>query len=612
MRVLVLGFDAFDPVAFDRLSGEGRLPNLTRYADAGGYAPFAVSNPPQSEVSWTSIATGLNPGGHGMFDFVHRNPATYGLSVSLLPTKRSLAGTQFVPPHRARTIFDQVAYQGYPATSLWWPATFPARPESPVRTLPGLGTPDVQGRLGVGTLFASEPSSITGEGRKTDLAELRRLKDGRYRGVLHGPTRKKRKGTYVSSVDVELDVLSDDSARLTIDGRPHALTRGLWSDILEVSFRMGRLLAVRSLTRVILTQTRPEVRMYSLPLQIHPLHTTWRYASPRSFVQQLWKSCGPLLTLGWPQDTTALEEGCISDEQFQALCTSIFDARECVLMQQLAHFREGILAVVFDSLDRLQHMYWSRRPEIVDEWYVRLDSLLGRVEDLLAAQGGDQTKIIVVSDHGFAELNYKVHLNRWLVEQGHLVTRAIDAPNDLQNADWSQSQAYAIGLNSMYLNLQGREGQGCVPAEDRAELAGRIRSGLLAWRGPDGLPVVQDAWLQGDVFQGPLTEHGPDVVVGYSPGYRASQDTGLGKWKDVAVERNLDRWGADHCMDPAAVPGVLFCNQGLRGFPRPSYRDFPFLAIGEAPDERGTYAPAGLTEEDSETVEERLRGLGYL
>jgi hypothetical protein len=121
MHTLILGFDAFHPGLFERLSGEGKLPHLTRYAEAGGYARFAVANPPQSEVSWTSIATGLNPGGHGIFDFVHRDPASYALIVSLLPTQRGLAGTQFVPPSRAQTIFDEAARLGYPATALWWP-----------------------------------------------------------------------------------------------------------------------------------------------------------------------------------------------------------------------------------------------------------------------------------------------------------------------------------------------------------------------------------------------------------------------------------------------------------------------------------------------------------
>jgi hypothetical protein len=65
------------------------LPNLGKYLESGGYSRFGIANPAQSEVSWTSIATGLDPGGHGLFDFVHRNPANYSLHVSLLPTKKN-------------------------------------------------------------------------------------------------------------------------------------------------------------------------------------------------------------------------------------------------------------------------------------------------------------------------------------------------------------------------------------------------------------------------------------------------------------------------------------------------------------------------------------------
>jgi hypothetical protein len=125
MQTLIVGLDAFDPTVFERLATQGRVPNLARFLEIDGYRHFSVANPPQSEVSWTSIATGLNPGGHGIFDFVHRDPATYLPYVSLLPTKSGLAGTQFVPPSTASTIFDQAIRKGYPATVLWWPATFP-------------------------------------------------------------------------------------------------------------------------------------------------------------------------------------------------------------------------------------------------------------------------------------------------------------------------------------------------------------------------------------------------------------------------------------------------------------------------------------------------------
>ena len=613
MQTLILGLDAFDATIFEQLSEQGRLPNLTEYVKISGYARFAVANPPQSEVSWTSIATGLNPGGHGIFDFVRRDSATYTLSVSLLPTKRGFAGAQFIPPYTARTIFDQAVRQGFPATVLWWPATFPARPESPVRTLPGLGTPDIHGRLGVGTLFSTNADELIDEERKTPVVALKRCGKDRYTGLVRGPMRKKREGVHQSALELQLDLTSDKSARLTIDKHSIELTEGVWSPILKVSFNLGRFLSVRSLTRVILTQIRPDVRLYVLSLQLDPLHSPWRYATPRAFVKQTWKACGPFLTLGWPQDTTGLEEQCITDSQFLNLCESILSTREHVLMHHLQHFREGILASVFDSLDRVQHMFWRDRPDIVEEWYVKLDALVGRVKERLSELGKGQTRIVIVSDHGISDFNYKVHLNRWLVERGYLVTKGNDESGGLQNTDWSQSQVYAVGLNGLYLNLEGREGHGCVQASQKDPLINKLQDELLGWWGPDGRPVVQQAWRQDDAFEGPLTAYGPDIVVGFSPGYRASAQTGLGKWEKTTVEPNRDHWGADHCINPQAVPGVLFSNQDLSNFPHPSYRDIPALTIGTTPDQSGSAPPPpAYSDEDEEIIEERLKSLGYL
>ncbi len=612
MQTLILGLDAFDPAIFERLSEQGRLPNLSKYAETGGYARFTVANPPQSEVSWTSIATGLNPGGHGIFDFVHRNPATYNLFVSLLPAQRGFGGTQFASPHTARTIFDHAVEQGFPATVLWWPATFPAQLGSPVRTLPGLGTPDIQGRLGVGTIFSSN-ADLSDEGRKTPVVTLNRVGQDRYTGQLSGPVRKKRQGVQESRLELQLELTSDKSARLTIGKHSFELVEGRWSPILELSFKIGFFLSLRALTRVTLTQVRPDVQLYVLPLQLHPLHSPWRYATPPGFVKKIWRACGPFLTLGWPQDTTGLEDRGITDRQFLDLCASILSTREYILMHQLEQFREGILASVFDSLDRIQHMFWRDRPDIVEEWYVKLDGLVGRVEERLAALRKSQTRMVIVSDHGFSNFDYKVHLNRWLVDRGYLVTKKDGQKGSLQGVDWSQSRAYAIGLNSIYLNLAGREGQGCVQANQKKALLNKLRVDLLAWSGPDNRPVVQQAWRQSEAFEGPLTAYGPDMVVGFSPGYRASAQTGLGTWEEIALEPNRDHWGGDHCIHPQAVPGVLFSNQDLSNFPHPSYHDIPALTI-EAPLDHSNSAPPApsYSDEDEEVVEERLRSLGYL
>ncbi len=183
MKTIILGFDFFDPVVFEDMAGQNKLKNLSKFVEAGGYSRLEVCSPPQTEVSWTSIATGADPGGHGIFDFVHRDPSTYAPYVSILPMKKTAVGEQFVPPYIAKTLFEEAAEMGYPATALWWPAMFPARPELPVNTLPGLGTPDIRGQLGVGTLFSTEDEKKS----KTAVTRFESSGKGRYTALLNGP-----------------------------------------------------------------------------------------------------------------------------------------------------------------------------------------------------------------------------------------------------------------------------------------------------------------------------------------------------------------------------------------------------------------------------------------
>lgn len=609
MKTILLGLDAFSPQVFERLDGQNRLPNLGRMAQRGDYAPLEVANPPQSEVSWTSIATGLDAGGHGMFDFVHRDPQTYGLTVSLLPTQRGLWGVQFIPPFTAHTIFDQAVYDGFSATSLWWPAMFPARPQSPVRTIPGLGTPDIHGRLGVGILFTNDIHHPPRLG-KTRVCFWRKGSGNTYHGQLPGPIQHKKNATEEMKLDLVLEIKDEQVALCRVGKQTVPLRLGEWSPVLEFAFPTGWFTTVKVVTRIILTQIKGEVRLYFLPLQIHPLASPWHYAAPRPFIQKIWRQFGPFLTLGWPQDTTGLEDGCISDDQFLALCDTIFAARESILFYLLDSFQEGVLGSVFDSLDRIQHMFWRTRPDVIEAWYVRLDHLVERVQQRLNETKRQGTQLLVVSDHGFADFNYKVHLNRWLIEHGFLAA-AFASDANFANVNWSQTQAYGLGLNSLYLNLSGREGQGSVPHEAAPLLIEKIRQQLLAWRGPDDRPVVNQVWTRNEAYTGSLGMYGPDLLIGYTPGYRASSETGLGGWGQTTLEPNQDHWHGDHCFAPQTVPGVLFAPDLQQRAAQPSYRDIPTMVLGK-PITGGQVSPPPLTNEEQEIVQERLKELGYL
>ena len=106
-RVIVLGFDGLD-FSFTRdLMARGRLPHFAQLAARGSFAPLGTSVPPQSPVAWSSFITGLDPGGHGIFDFIHRDPKTM---TPYLSTSKTEAGW----PHAVRR---QVAAPADPAAA---------------------------------------------------------------------------------------------------------------------------------------------------------------------------------------------------------------------------------------------------------------------------------------------------------------------------------------------------------------------------------------------------------------------------------------------------------------------------------------------------------------
>ena len=76
-RVVVLGFDGADARLVERWMDSGDLPNLARLRATGTYSPLLPTNPPQTPVSWSSFATGLNPGRTEIFDFLKRVEGTY-------------------------------------------------------------------------------------------------------------------------------------------------------------------------------------------------------------------------------------------------------------------------------------------------------------------------------------------------------------------------------------------------------------------------------------------------------------------------------------------------------------------------------------------------------
>src|SRR5262245_48398364 len=140
---------------------------------------------------------------------------------------------------------------------------------------------------------------------------------------------------------------------------------------------------------------------------------------------------------------------------------------------------------------------------------------------------------------------------------------ASTGPDELfAHVDWSRTQAYALGLNGLYLNLRGREREGSVEPGVQADLVLRVIARRLPdFRDPQsGRQVISDVYVTRDLFQGEALTMAPDLIVGYSPPYRSSWQSSLGAVPAAVIEDNLDAWIGDHCIAAGHVPGVLIAN----------------------------------------------------
>jgi predicted AlkP superfamily phosphohydrolase/phosphomutase len=205
----------------------------------------------------------------------------------------------------------------------------------------------------------------------------------------------------------------------------------------------------------------------------------------------------------------------------------------------------------------------DRRPKVIEQLYSRMDALIGRVME----QIGQDTLLLVVSDHGFKSFARCVNLNAWLHQNGYLALKDNKAESGdwFEDVDWSRTRAYTMGLNGLYLNLKGREREGIVAEGAEAEaLKEELRSKLNGLADPaSGHIGITGVFDCDAVYAGPYVDNAPDLIVGYGDGYRASWDSVMGKVTGQIFEDNLKAWSGDHCIDPRLVPGVLFSNRKI-------------------------------------------------
>lgn len=386
---------------------------------------------------------------------------------------------------------------------------------------------------------------------------------------------------------------------------------------------------------------------------------------------------------GYRVDANAYEHA--DPAAFLSASQAMTRARADLAERLLRSERPDLLVCVFVLADRVQHAFWKqadlpwtggersswRFASSIRDAYVELDAALGR---LVLAAGPDAT-VVVVSDHGFGDLDGDLFLNSVLEGMGLLAvrrpqgrgrpgrwrSRAIDrlarlldaerragepalpevmadgTPTTLAAVDWERTRAFSAGLfGNVWLNLRGREPRGQVePGPEAERTMEAIASRLLDLSVPGtGLRLVDAVFRGGDLFRGPRAGAAPDLVVvpreyryltragreigppGVLVAAPAVAHTGNHRMDGILVAGGpgigrADELGTQRLLDVAPTALALLGIEVPLGLDGRPMRSLLSCDVGWT-DELPWREAAGSEVADAAGIEAQLRGLGYL
>lgn len=589
-RVVVVGLDGFDPGLARQYMAAGTMPNFVRLAEEGCFSELGTACPSISPVAWSSYATGVDASRHNIYDFLTRDPCSYlpVLSSSDIGTRPRTLNLGFTKVPFGTSAVYRFMQKSQPFWKLLgegrvWssiirvPITFPPQKFKNGTLLSGMCVPDLQGTQGSFSFYSTRERR---EGAHVGGQQYQVVRRGnRIESKLTGPHGKdghRMKAPFSLELDDERR-----RARLTVGKESAEFGFREYTPWLVVPFEGG----VQGIARFYIQtweqdeRGRWQIELYVTPINIDPASPAMPISHPFVYSIYLAKLFGPYATLGLAEDTWALNERVIDEQAFLDQAWSIFEERKRQLWDVLDKTKRGFVTVVFDTTDRISHMFYryldpthpanagkdtERHKQVIPELYAKMDEFLGEVRQRLGDER--ETVFMVISDHGFTNFRRGVNLNTWLKEEGYLVLKeGCETSRDyFQDVDWERTKAFTIGLTGIFVNRKDREAKGIVTQQELPGLCREIKRKLEALRDPlDGQPVVREAFLTRELHSGPYADMAPELLVGYHKGFRHSWDCATGAVSSAVFSDNTKSWSGDHCVDPRLVPGVFWCNRKI-------------------------------------------------
>ena len=502
------------------------------------------------------------------------------------------------------------------------PINFPVEPGRGW-SIPDMMTPALDSPYGEPSLYTTDPplSSFADADSKVIAVTPR---GGVIYTELRGPSNSFVEGTPRKNQPFTIYLDAEAGAAvIEISDRTLVLEPGEWSDFVPVDFEMlpAGLMSLNGIVRFYLRSITPEFELYASPVNFDPLDPVSPVSAPQSAAAELARAIGQYYTQGMAEDVNGLKKELLDDDEFMRQAMIVYTERGRMLDFALRRFMSnedgGLLFFYYSTIDLCCHMMWrhgdpahpffdpriagrgsewfsgregSTWKDVIHDLYIKMDPALGKIREAV----GEETTVIVMSDHGFAPYHRKFSLNRWLFDNGYLVLREGQSPELPPSdpafrrayifasglVDWSKTSAYGVGFNGLYLNLSGREAEGSVPAAEAPALVAKLRAELEALRDVDGTPIVLRAVPATEAFHGERVDEAPDLVIGYNTGYGNSDESSEGRVPSYVLADNKGgTFNGSHLMDPSVVAGLIVTNERLT-VPDPALVDLTVEILG--------------------------------
>lgn len=205
-----------------------------------------------------------------------------------------------------------------------------------------------------------------------------------------------------------------------------------------------------------------------------------------------------------------------------------------VLRFQMRHEPTDLVSIVFDGVDKLQHLCWpvldpdlfpdNPEPrevelrELCHGYFRHLDGFLREIVELAGTDG----RVFITSDHGFGPEFLRFRVNQFLHELGYLHWRedAGEIREDRKDLvlplDWDRTLAYCVtrSSNGIHIRVAKKPGEAGVPANEYETFRQNLIDELRKLTVPDsGEPLVKKVMLREDIFSGPMMRKAPDLTV---------------------------------------------------------------------------------------------------